>query len=363
MKNTIQEQQYFLNHQKIPFLFNKNSENFVVVEIPLYEFVGKGEHLIIKIRKKDFTTWDAIETLASYLGIGSREFGYAGLKDKDGMTIQYLSIHKKYEAKLDKFEHKKIKILEKTYHNNKIKIGHLKGNNFFIRLKKIDSVSANIINSVLKKITKFGIPNYFGYQRFGIERDNFELGRQVAEGEVHIKDKKKEKFLISAYQSYLFNQWLSKRIEFSKLCDTLTPTELNSIYNFGEDVFKEIKKQPHPFKIVEGDLMHHYPYGKMFYATDVMSEAEKFSLKDRVPTGLLTGSKTKEAEGLALEFEREFVEKIFANGTRRFAWIFPEDISGKYRDEENWYELSFTLPKGSYATVLLEELLHEKTDI
>ena len=144
---------HYLDHSSLDVVFNKNSDNFVVVERELYEFSKNGEHLILKIRKKDLTTWELIDILSNFLGVKSREFGYAGLKDKDGMTIQHISIHKKFEKKLSTFKHPKIKILEKTYHNNKIKIGHLKGNNFFIRLKKVNPVTANIINSILKKIS------------------------------------------------------------------------------------------------------------------------------------------------------------------------------------------------------------------
>jgi len=352
--------QYFLNHNKIEFFFKKDSDNFVVVEQALYEFSGIGEHLIIKIRKKDLTTWEAIDLLSNHIGVSSREFGYAGLKDKDGMTIQYLSISKKYEKKLLTYKSKKLKILEYTYHNNKIKIGHLKGNNFFIRLKKVNHVSANIINSVLKKIKKEGIPNYFGYQRFGVDGDNYILGKKVANGEVYIKDRKKEKFLISAYQSYLFNSWLSYRVQMSKLIDTLNIKELISLYGYDENSIKELKNQKQFFKILNGDLMHHYPYGKIFYAQDIKSESEKFTLQDRVPTGLLCGKKIKTAEAQAGEIEKKYDDFINSNGARRFAWIFPDDIEGKYKEQEAWYELSFTLPKGSYATVLLEELLHSK---
>ena len=95
---------------------------------------------ILKLRKKDLATWDAIEILANYLKCSPREFGYAGLKDKNAMTVQHISVHRKFEEALKEFSHENIKILETTYHNNKIKIGHLKGNNFFIRLKRVGLV-------------------------------------------------------------------------------------------------------------------------------------------------------------------------------------------------------------------------------
>ncbi len=110
----MEQLQRYLNHSKIDVIFKQNKDDFVVTEVPLYDFSGEGEHLILKIRKKDLSTWDAVEIIANYLGCKTRDIGYAGLKDKNAMTIQSISIHKQYEKKLDKFEHPNIKILEKT---------------------------------------------------------------------------------------------------------------------------------------------------------------------------------------------------------------------------------------------------------
>jgi tRNA pseudouridine13 synthase len=104
--------------------------------------------------------------------------------------------------------------------------------------------------------------------------------------------------------------------------------------------------------------MEHYPYGKIFYAEDVESEASKFFLKDRVPTGLLAGKKAKLAVGLAKKFEEPFDKKTIVDGTRRYAWVFPSEIKSKYDDEKNHFEVEFVLPKGSYATELIRELIH-----
>ncbi|MFB1008840.1 MAG: tRNA pseudouridine(13) synthase TruD, partial [Sulfurospirillum sp.] len=134
--------QFFLTHSPISAMFTKNSSDFVVNEIPLYPFSGEGEHLVLHVRKKDLTTWDMLQYLSEVTGCKVRDFGYAGLKDKDGMTTQYISLHKSYEPKLANFTHDKIKILDKTYHNNKIRTGHLKGNRFFVRLKKVNPIDA-----------------------------------------------------------------------------------------------------------------------------------------------------------------------------------------------------------------------------
>ncbi len=350
--------QRYLNHSKIDVLFKQTKDDFVVTEVPLYDFSGEGEHLIIKIRKKDLATWDAIEILARHLNCSTREFGYAGLKDKNAMTIQSLSIHKKYEAALEEFDNPNIKILEKTYHNNKIKIGHLKGNKFFVRLKRVNLIDAKKIENALGQIVTFGMPNYFGFQRFGIEGDNYKKGKDIIDGKLKEKRRNLRQMYINSYQSFLFNNWLSKRIEISKLIEAFEPKEIYEKLNLSLEVVKQMKKQPHPLKVLPGDMFSHYPFGKIFTIENLEEESQKFFDRDRVPTGLLCGKRVKLSVDLAFEIEKEFDEKTGTDGARRFAWIFPDEVESTYKEDKNWMELQFYLPKGSYATELIAEIIH-----
>jgi tRNA pseudouridine13 synthase len=356
---------FYLNHPALNVHFTKNSKDFVVSEVPLYEFSGEGEHMILKVRKKDLTTWGMLQIFSEHLGIKARDFGYAGLKDKDGMTIQYISILKKHEKAFENFSHEKIKILETTYHNNKIKTGHLKGNRFFIRLKKVNPTEATIMRNVLKIMDKEGLPNYFGYQRFGREGDNYERGKAILEGKIRERNKKMRNFFISAYQSHLFNLWLSKRVEISKLFDSFSEKELFDLFNMPAETISQIKAQQAFFKLLPGELMHHYPHGRVFLCEDLAAESARFAQKQITPTGLLAGRKAPQATGIAGNYEKDIIKECESycdkmNGTRRFAWIWAEDIDYTYKEDQAWFELNFTLPKGSYATVLLEELTHRR---
>ena len=354
----MEQLQRYLNHSKIDVVFKQNKDDFVVTEIPLYEFSGEGEHLVLKIRKKDLATWDAIEILAKFLNCSSRDFGYAGLKDKNAMTVQSISVHRKYEEKLKSFQHENLKILEMTYHNNKIKVGHLKGNKFFIRLKRVGAIEKRKIEEALGLIVTNGIPNYFGFQRFGIDGDNYKKGKDIIDGKLKEKRRNLKQMYINAYQSYLFNSWLSKRIEISKLIEAFEPKEIYQRLNLPLDVVKQMKKQKHPFKLMTGDLLSHYPFGKIFTIEDLDEESQKFNDRDRVPTGLLSGKRVKNSVDLAYEIEKEFEAHTGEDGARRFAWIFPEDISSNYKEDKNWMELQFYLPKGSYATEVIAEIIH-----
>jgi len=347
---------YAYSHAPIPFHFRQSPRDFVVDEIPLYEFSGEGEHLVFHVRKKNLTTWQMLDDIAKHLNIKSRDIGYAGLKDKNAQTKQYISIHKQHEQKMESFVSDSIKILSKTYHKNKIKMGHLKGNRFFIRLKKVDPTAAQKITQVLANIREFGMPNYFGFQRFGIEKNNYKLGEEIIFNKRKERNAKLKRMYINAYQSHLFNLWLSSRLEKSKLISSFEPKEIENLLNIPLDILTNIKKQKHPFKLFDGDVMMHYPHGRLYSFDATLEEAERFTCKNVSPTGLLAGKRVDRATGTAHLIEKEFDFEANIDGARRYAWIFPEDIEGEYKENEAWYELHFSLPKGSYATVLVEEI-------
>lgn len=338
------------------FIFNTSARDFTVEEIPLYAFSGEGEHLVLYVRKKELTTWEMLDVLSNHLGIRRRDMGYAGLKDKHAMTLQYISVLAVHEEKLKTFTHEKIKILSMVRHSNKIRIGHLKGNRFNIRLKKVLGIQKEKLDSVLKWIQANGVPNYFGNQRFGVEGDNWEEGKKLCEGTLKIRDRKTREFLMGSYQSYLFNHWLSRRMELNRLLETFTENEAEEVMGLPKGSLKGTKSQPNFFKLVEGDVMMHYPYGRLFNVENLEEEAKRFMQKDIMPAGLLPGKKTKHAQGTAGCIEAPFIKEIMLNGARRYAWIEVTEISKKYVEEKAQYELSFVLPKGCYATNVLDVL-------
>ncbi len=361
----------YLDHSPINCYFAKNPRNFVVEEIPLYNFSGSGEHLVLKIRKKNLTTYELLQIISEKLHIKRNDIGYAGLKDKDGLTIQHISIDKKLIKNVESIECENIKILDSIYHNNKLKIGHLKGNKFFIRLKKLDFINAKKLQNICDMVAKQGMPNYFGYQRFGRNNDNFSEGRAILEKKLRMKNKKIAQFLISAYQSHLFNEWLKKRVEFSKVIKYFNDSDIMAKYPLlNAQTIKKLKQQPHFFKLLEGDVMQHYPNGALFF-NDTKCNNDKnldscirFYNHQIAPTGLLYGTKVKIATNIALEFEQDFIDTLLDNqiGHRRFAWVFVENLKFTYKKDIANGELNFALPKGSYATILLEILLNKELD-
>jgi tRNA pseudouridine13 synthase len=336
--------------------FVPSARDFIVEEIPLYPFAGEGEHTILHVRKKELTTWEMVGILSEHLGIPKREIGYAGLKDKHAMTLQYLSIPARFESALERLDHPGIRILSLTRHTHKLRLGHLKGNRFSLRFKKILGLQQAKIDSVLDWIEANGVPNYFGYQRFGMHGDNWREGQAIVEGGLRMRDRRKRQFLISAWQSKLFNDWLSKRIEISRLLESFSEEEVERLNSLPPGTLAGTRDQEHFFKILAGDVMMHYPHGRIFPAEDLPSEATKFAVRDRAPTGLIPGRRIRRAEGAARVLEAPYDVSIHEDGSRRYAWIWPGEITRRYLPERAHYELGFTLPKGAYATNIVAML-------
>lgn len=321
---------YPLNDKILNFKFVQNEEDFIVEEQPI-KFSLNGSFLILKIRKTNCDTWELIDRLAKFLGVYSNEIGYAGLKDKRATTTQYISIPKKYSKEIKLFRNKKIEILETFLHNEKLNIGDLEGNRFKINLHNVEIPDVNHIQKIIKIILKNGIPNYFGYQRFGKEVvENFEKAKAVVYGEEIVKDKKLSKMLISAYQSSFFNAWLVERLAISK----------------------------EEFALLDGDIFLDLEKNKIFTPKAITQNIlNDFKAQKIIPTGLLPGRKVFKAMGEALKIESKYDDVyIQEKGYRREAIVYPKNITCKYDASKNICTLDFILPKGSYATVLVEYL-------
>ncbi len=349
---------YAYDHTPLKFDFQQTIERFFVEEIPLYSFTGTGNFLILKIKKTDMSTWKLITVLAKATGLQERDIGYAGLKDKNATTIQYISLPKQAERELNKnLTTEKIEILERTYNKAAIKIGALKGNRFSIILHKISESDAKFFNTTAKMMQSKGIPNYYGYQRFGEDSRSYLQGKEIAHSGKKLKGSK-EKLLVSAYQSHLFNKWLGQRVKLSTIIAKDDTKFAAKKLQYPIELVKVLAKQPQFFKLFIGDVMMAYPYGKLIFLKDMTQSAQAFEQKKISPTGLLCGAKTERAKSDAYYLEEPFddTELSALKGDRRFAWIWPKEVETVYEKEHKRLTLEFSLPKGSYATTFLEEI-------
>jgi len=349
---------YAYDHTPLKFDFKQTIERFFVEEIPLYSFTGNGNFLILKIKKTDMSTWKLITVLAKATGLQERDIGYAGLKDKSATTIQYISLPKQAERELNKnLTTERVEILERTYNKAPIKIGHLKGNRFSIILHKIGEKDAKFFNTTAKKMQVDGIPNYYGYQRFGEDSLSYLQGKEIAHSGKKLKGSK-EKLLVSAYQSHLFNKWLASRVKLSAVIAKEKSDTAAKKLKYPAELVKVLAKQPQFFKLFLGDVIMPYPYGKPNYVKDMMQSAQSFKQAKISPTGLLCGATAMRAKSDAYHLEEPFddTELSSLKGDRRFAWIWPKEVETSYDKSSQKLTVDFYLPKGSYATTFLEEI-------
>ena len=181
---------YVTSEKGIGGTIRNQYEDFYVEEIPEVIPNGEGPNVYIWIEKLGRTTLDVVLDIARDLHIDRKRMGFAGMKDKKALTRQWICI-----ANMDSEEQvQQVKDLEGTIYKTeflkvirgrkKLRMGQLKGNKFRILIKDLDDIeqSAEIANDVLKQLEVTGVPNYFGWQRFGKPRTNTHL---VCEALIH----------------------------------------------------------------------------------------------------------------------------------------------------------------------------------
>src|SRR5690242_15079779 len=110
--------------------FVPSPETFVVEEIPAYEPSGEGEHTYVWIEKRGLTTMDAVKRLARALDTDARDIGYAGLKDRNAVTRQWISVPRVEPERVLAIAEPDLRVLAAKRHGNKLRTGHLRGNRF-----------------------------------------------------------------------------------------------------------------------------------------------------------------------------------------------------------------------------------------
>ncbi len=328
-------------------------EDFVVDEIPSYGPSGTGEHLWLNIRKRDKNTLDAIRAIANALGADVRQAGHAGMKDKFAITTQALTLLRppktaraEFESAARQLQLEGIEIAEVSWHENKLKPGHLRGNRFDIRIRDVSMVDAERAIGLLRRVGKEGVPNFFGEQRFGRAGDNAARALAWLRGEERgPRDMRQRQFLFSSLQSHVFNHVLDARI-----ADGTWHTP------------------------IEGDVLKKHETGGLFTCVDVETDRERARAGELSPTGPMFGTKMRAAEGLTkvLEdaimlqqlgenFPLEATSK-WGEGTRRALRVWVEELTaeaemppfeGTQQPTKTTVRVRFVLPKGAYATTVL----------
>jgi tRNA pseudouridine13 synthase len=314
------------------------------------------------------TTLAAIDELARRLGVPAREIGYAGMKDRHATTRQWLSAQRvSPEGALAPTTagDPGVRILRAERHANKLRVGHLRANRFTVHVAAVpDAAEAGALAAGLAELARAGLPNHYGDQRFGATSSNVEEGIALLRGEGRAaggrqvggpRDHRRRKLLLSAVQSAVFNQVLARR----QAGDQLR-------------------------RVLAGDILQKTDNGGVFYTDDPELDQARVDAGAVVITGPMPGSWARApAEGTAARaIEDQALAAVGVTrdelgalgkelpGARRPLWVpvvledeplretppAPDDIRPALGADADVVTLSFRLPAGTYATVLLSAL-------
>ncbi len=385
-------------------IIKETPEDFLVTEIPLYFPCGEGEHTYVEIEKRGLTTLDAMRCIARALGISDRDMGYAGLKDARGITRQTFSIPRVPPKSLLNLSLPGITVLSATLHRNKLKPGHLAGNSFTIRIRGVDHNAREKAIAILTVLSERGVPNFFGSQRYGGLGNSHVIGRALLQRDFSgaidaimgdpavIRDERWR----SAVEAYHRGDLAASREQFPGHCgtereilsrllkrpeaperalDAVSP-RLKKLYLSAYQSFlfdRVLDQRLHQLDTLEkGDLAYRHDNGACFVVEDCAAEAARVKTFAISPSGPLFGCKVKLPEGRPREIEESVLRdegislqsfklagRLRMEGERRPLRVPMQNLATEL-DAEG-LTLSFSLPRGVYATSVLREVIKSGT--
>ena len=316
-------------------------EDFVVEEVAAYEPSGEGSHVWMWIEKRGLSTLDMLKEMGHQLGRHQKSFGIAGLKDAKSVSRQWVSMDLGDEREADDLESDYFRVLNVSRHNNKLRLGHLKGNRFHIVLRGTRDGDLETAKLNLTELERVGVPNYFGEQRFGKRGANLGKGLEILRGDVVAAARRMPRrvfgLVLSAVQSEVFNRVIAARLD---RIGKILPGDLATLHRNGATFVVENPDEDQ----LRADALELSPSGPM-PGPEMM-----------VPTGEPLDIELRVLQELGLTGE-EFNDLPFglASGERKPLRMPVRETAARMVD--NGLELSFNLPKGGYATSVLRELL------
>ncbi|MCP3903472.1 MAG: tRNA pseudouridine(13) synthase TruD [Planctomycetes bacterium] len=406
-------QRYLTPDDGVGGRIKERPEDFVVEEIPLYEPSGSGEHLYLRVRKRGVAHAELMGCLRRTFGVGERAIGYAGMKDKQAVTNQTVSIHLLEDPPDVDLGHDRIDVLWAERHRNRIKRGHLRGNRFSIRIRDVDPVRTVAANRTLTRLAEIGAPAYFGSQRFGYRRNNHRIGRLLlmddwsgaldellGTGGSPFPDYQRERREL--YDAGCFTEaaeaWTTADRSELIACRTLARGDAPSqaIRTIGRTmlvfwtsslasaVFNRLLDQ----RIEDGTVDHLEP-GDLAFKHDSRAAfavtpeeltgddlSRRLAAMEISPSGPLWGDKILRAAGAVGEREEVglaaagLTDDLFASaryrpdGARRpfRTPVTNPEIEGGFDEHGPYIRVAFDLPRGMYATVALREIMKADED-
>jgi tRNA pseudouridine13 synthase len=317
-------------------------EDFRVEELDAFEASGEGEHLLLTIEKRGMNTGFVAGAIARWAGVPDLAVGFAGQKDRHAVTVQRFSVQLpgREPPELALLEQDGLRVLAQARHRRKLSRGALDGNRFVLVLREVQGDRA-AIEARLRQIAARGMPNAFGDQRFGHGGGNVAKALAMfAQGPRGKRmGREQRSMLLSAARSALFNRVLSARVAGGSWDQGLE----------GEVWMLDGSRS----------VFGPEPWGE--------SLAQRLAAFDIHPSAPLWGRGNLRSEGECRELElaelgdgtsqalRDGLERAGLEQERRALRVRPGGMVWDWPDADS-LRVSFSLPPGSYATAVLEQL-------
>ena len=311
-----------------------NTEDFVVSEMPCELPFGEGSYAYAYVEKRGLNTNDLITALRQQ-GVPFNQVGVSGLKDRQAVTRQWISVPAQYLRQLESLESNEgVRVLRMSRQDHPLRRGQMQGNRFQARVRNPQPEWHERAKAILECLRRLGLPNYFGPQRFGRYNSNAIDAVRMLRGENVPGGRRLNEFFISALQAHLFNWNLKGRIE-------------SGLYD----------------RVLGGDRARRHDTGGMFVVGDESVESERAQRLEISAVLPLYGRKVSGGLGAAARQEDTVLQRFgvrrsdFRPRTRgawRISRVCPEEVV--LRPCEDGYVVEFALPSGSYATTMLREL-------
>jgi tRNA pseudouridine13 synthase len=311
-------------------------EDFVVEEDLGFAASGSGQHVLLKVRKCNANTQWVARELAKLCGCHPRDVGYAGLKDRRAVAIQWYTVPRSrltLEAWRE-VSQPEFSVLEAEGHSRKLPRGALAGNRFAIRVRDVDSSAlAGPLTTRLALIARRGVPNYFGSQRFGREGANL---ARIASG-LRALHPSERGFVLSAARSLMFNALLAERVR-DATWDHLEQGDVANLDGRGS-VFPVDAVDTTLSERCEGLDIH--PTGPLWGRGALVSQGRIVELETRV------AGEFQQACALVIEADMDQERRALRLAVRDLVW----------ESEPGAVVLRFRLTRGSFATTVLREII------
>lgn len=315
------------------------ADDFVVDEDLGHAPDGRGDHILLHVRKRDTNTEWLARELAAFAGIKAAEVGFAGLKDRHAVTTQWFSLHLPgTEPDWSRFECAGVQILDRQRHRRKLQRGDLRGNRFHLVVRQLEGDLAGL-DARLQRVREQGVPNYFGAQRFGIDGGNLAAAEALLAGRRQEPDRHKRGLYISAARSLLFNTVLSARVAAGNWQTPLA----GEVVQVGDTQSLITCDDPTPAiveRVATGEL---HLTGPLWGRGQPLSSGVVRDLEQAALAGHAAWCRGLEQVGLQQE--------------RRTLCLRGRDLAWSLDTPAATLSLSFHLPAGAYATTVLREVV------